>query len=265
MTRSGAPSPRRSLRPGRPRRLRERGPRRGSRRARGGAGGRLGVLPRPDEVPSPRAGWSMQRKCRGASPRPKDFSWENSLSGQAERVPRGSSRSVDLCAWRGQRLVAARRGVGQSHIPVVSTEARKGRAERPSLHDKPLIVEARSLRCAWSLPRAKSRGAPVETTVLAVFRSEHVPIGTGATLQSAYEFYCPRSTSGGLSHETQSTLGLCSVVVPAVVPCGTQRAPVAQPVETKGPLRLRPIQGARRHPAAVRISDCSLSLMVSPA
>src|SRR5713226_7693115 len=38
------------------------------------------------------------------------------------------------------------------------------RAERPSPHDKPLIVERRSLRSAWSLPRAKSRGAPVETT-----------------------------------------------------------------------------------------------------
>jgi hypothetical protein len=40
----------------------------------------------------------------------------------------------------------------------------EGRAERPSVLDWLLIVEARSLRSALSLPRAKSRGAPVEVT-----------------------------------------------------------------------------------------------------
>jgi hypothetical protein len=37
-------------------------------------------------------------------------------------------------------------------------------AERPSLHDRPLIVVRRSLRSGRSLPRAKSRGPSVETT-----------------------------------------------------------------------------------------------------
>ncbi len=40
----------------------------------------------------------------------------------------------------------------------------KGRAERPSLHNKPHFVERRSLRSGRSLPRAKSRGPSVETT-----------------------------------------------------------------------------------------------------
>jgi hypothetical protein len=30
------------------------------------------------------------------------------LSGQAERVPKGSPHSVDPCSWHGQRLVAVR-------------------------------------------------------------------------------------------------------------------------------------------------------------
>ena len=227
-----------------------------------------GSLPRPDEVPSPRVDWSMQWKCRGASPRPKDFSWENSLSGQAERVPRGSSRSVDLRAWRGQRLVADRREWGHRKSPSSRPRPprRGGRAERPSLHDKPRIVEARSLHCAWSLPRGirgalRSRRRRCQCSNWNMFQSEQVQPWKALMSSS-----CPRSTSGGLSHETQSMLGLCSMVVPAVVPCGAQRAPVAQPVETKAAaLRLCPIRGARRHPAAVRISDCSLSLIVSPA
>src|SRR5260370_24434665 len=45
-----------------------------------------------------------------------------------------------------------------------SPEGRTSGAERTSLDDKRLIVERRSLRSAWSLPRAKSRGVPVETT-----------------------------------------------------------------------------------------------------
>jgi len=44
-------------------------------------------------------------------------------------------------------------------IPVVSTEGRQARVERPSLHDKPLIVERRSLHSALR--------APVETTEIA--------------------------------------------------------------------------------------------------
>jgi len=46
---------------------------------------------------------------------------------------------------------------------IISALKRSG-VEGPSLYDKPPIVERRSLRYAWSLPRAKSRGAPVGTT-----------------------------------------------------------------------------------------------------
>src|ERR1700722_16390260 len=45
------------------------------------------------------------------------------------------------------------------------SRAKRGGAERPSLHDKQLVVERRSLRAARSLPRAKSRGALGEQRV----------------------------------------------------------------------------------------------------
>lgn len=46
-----------------------------------------------EEAPAPQADWSTQQKCRGEPPRPKDFSLENSFSGQAERLPIRSNRS----------------------------------------------------------------------------------------------------------------------------------------------------------------------------
>jgi hypothetical protein len=55
-----------------------------------------------------------------------------------------------------------------------------------------------------------------------------VPIRTSATMESAYEL-----TSGGLSHETQSDLGLCSMVVLVVVHCEAQRALVPKPLVEK--------------------------------
>ena len=61
---------------------------------------------------------------------------------------------VEDAAFHGSVLKAIRR---------LDRSAKRG-AERPSLHDKPLIVERRSLRSGRSLPRAKSRGPSVETT-----------------------------------------------------------------------------------------------------
>jgi hypothetical protein len=52
--------------------------------------------------------------------------------------------------------------------------------ERPSLNDKLLIVERRSLHSARSLPRAKSRGAPVETTKIVICDSPARKTGEAA-------------------------------------------------------------------------------------
>jgi hypothetical protein len=61
-----------------------------------------------------------------------------------------------------------------------------------------------------------------------------VPIRTSATMESAYEL-----TSGGLSHETKSDRGLCSMVVPAVVHCEAQRTLVTEPLVEKTVTQLR--------------------------
>ena len=59
------------------------------------------------------------------------------------------------------------RAIAYGYFRRLDRSAKRG-AERPSLNDKPLIVERRTLRSAWSLPRAKSRAAPVETTEIAM-------------------------------------------------------------------------------------------------
>src|ERR1700730_13993311 len=53
-------------------------------------------------------------------------------------------------------------------------------------------------------------------------------------MESAYEL-----ESGGLSHETQADLGLCSMVVLVVVPCEAQRALVTKPLVEKTVTQLR--------------------------
>jgi hypothetical protein len=61
-----------------------------------------------------------------------------------------------------------------------------------------------------------------------------VPNGTSAATESAYEL-----RSGGPSHETQSDLGLCSVVVLVVVHSDAQRAFVIKPLVEKKVARCR--------------------------
>src|ERR1700730_12639721 len=54
--------------------------------------------------------------------------------------------------------------------------------KRPSLHNKRLIVEGRSLHSGRSLPRAKSRGPLVETTGVAICDS---PPGGGPNIETS--------------------------------------------------------------------------------
>ena len=71
-------------------------------------------------------------------------------------------------------------------------------------------------------------------------------------MESAYEL-----KSGGLSHETQADLGLCSMVVLVVVPCEAQRALVTKPLVEKTVTQLRlPVANAR----AV-VNSASLNLL----
>ena len=71
-------------------------------------------------------------------------------------------------------------------------------------------------------------------------------------MESAYEL-----KSGGLSHETQADLGLCSMVVLVVVPCEAQRALVTKPLVEKTVTQLRlPVADAR----AV-VNSASLNLL----
>ncbi len=109
-----------------------------------------------------------------------------------------------------------------------------------------------------------AHSSAIALNLRAVFQLEHVQPGKAPMSPT-----CPRSTSGGLSHETQSDLGLCSMVVPVVVACETQRALVAEPPIEKEAAQLRErrtfYSGRTSTPSCLRISDCSLSLMVSPA
>src|SRR5258708_9838607 len=88
-------------------------------------------------------------------------------------------------------------------------------------------------RFALRSRRGKSPYA-IALNLRAVFQLEHVQPGKAPMSPT-----CPRSTSGGLSHETQSDLGLCSMVVPVVVACETQRALVAEPPIEKEAAQLR--------------------------
>ena len=69
--------------------------------------------------------------------------------------------AVDLCRGRSDRRDApVRPGLSHMATPRRLDRGPQARAERPSLHDKRLIVERRSLRSALR--------APVETTEIAI-------------------------------------------------------------------------------------------------
>src|SRR5216684_8673011 len=59
------------------------------------------------------------------------------------------------------------RAIAYGNFRRLDRSAKRG-AERPSFHNKWLIVERRSLHSGRSLPRAKSRGPSVETTGVAI-------------------------------------------------------------------------------------------------
>ena len=66
-----------------------------------------------------------------------------------------NARGVMICQTASLRLAhdsERYRGYRMWQFPVVSTEARKGRAERPSLNDRLLIVGRRSLHSALRVP-----------------------------------------------------------------------------------------------------------------
>jgi hypothetical protein len=73
-------------------------------------------------------------------------------------------------------------------------------------------------------------------------------------MESAYDFCCPVTNSvppsGRLSHETQSDLSLCSVVVPVVVHGAAQWTPVITP---QGETIVTPYRGALRRRAYVAL------------
>jgi len=72
--------------------------------------------------------------------------------------------------YAGRFDMETRKALAEERRAVVGSSrpfAHSGKSavhKRPSLNDRQLIVERRSLRAARSLPRAKSRGALVETT-----------------------------------------------------------------------------------------------------
>ena len=79
-----------------------------------------------EEVRSPPADWSRQRKRRGESPRPKDFSFENSLFGQAERVPfRSPPKPKPLVQKRPATWLAAQPIGGQCSNPNIRNPGKR--------------------------------------------------------------------------------------------------------------------------------------------